>query len=106
MRKTSIITAAVIALTLATASAALADGPTCSDVLPIANHGQHVVGDYVAGVGHEALAWPPNGEVGGGPAALPGGPGPGFHFGEEIPPGASFCTGANSGVVYTNPSNP
>lgn len=70
--------------------------PTCSDVLPIATHGQHIVGDYVTGVGHDSLAWPPKGgvvgqAVGDAGAALPGGPGPGFHFPNGVPPGASFC---------------
>jgi len=74
---------------------ALAQNRTCSDVLGIATHGQHVVGDYVTGLGHEHLTWPPAGAVGaavkGGGAALPGGPGPGFHFPLGISPGASFC---------------
>ena len=75
-----------------TASAA----PTCSDIEPldIVVHGQHVVRDYVAGIGD--LDWPPSGGVvgenaGDGGAATPGGPGPGFHFQNGFPPGASFC---------------
>ena len=112
MRKVSIITAIVMALSVMTASVALAgpDGPTCFDVFgtgddEIANHAQHVIGDYVTGVLHENQAWPPNGAVGGGDgAALPGGPGPGFHFPNSAPPGASFCTDSNSGVTYTNPA--
>ncbi|MDX1619894.1 MAG: hypothetical protein R3320_02810 [Nitriliruptorales bacterium] len=85
---------------LATPTAAVA-APTCADTLPIANHGQHVVGDYVTGMGHDALEWPPAGQVGdatGGNrgAVLPGGPGPSFHFENGFAPGASFCTGSNS----------
>jgi hypothetical protein len=33
--------------------------PTCSGTLPIAVHGQHIIGDYVSGIGQVALAWPP-----------------------------------------------
>jgi hypothetical protein len=71
--------------------------PTCSDVLEIDNHGHHVVADYVMGTGHANEAWPPRGgvvgaEAGDEGAALPGGPGPAFHFANDIPPGASFCT--------------
>ena len=72
--------------------------PTCKDfdTHPVANHGQHVIGDYVvppAGTGHDDLGWPPAGEVGGnGGAILPGGPAAGGHFGVEgLAPGASFC---------------
>ncbi len=70
---------------------AMAQGePTCSDTLSIANHGQHIVGDYVTDDGHVALGWPPAGKVGGSPAFLPGGPGPAGHF-PGVKPGASFC---------------
>jgi hypothetical protein len=85
---------AAVALTATPASAAT---PTCSSTLGIAVHGQHVVGDYVTGIGHDALGWPPGGEVGsaisGSGAVTPGGPGPGFHFIQDPPvaPGASFC---------------
>lgn len=70
--------------------------PTCSGTLGIANHGQHVVGDYVAGTGHDELGWPPSGSdvggaIAGSGAAVPGGPGPGFHFPNGFAPGASFC---------------
>ena len=71
--------------------------PTCSDVegLDIEVHGQHVVRDYVVG-DHDFQAWPPSGEdvghaVAGNGSAVPGGPGPTFHFANDIPPGASFC---------------
>ena len=77
-------------------------GPTCSDVvgLSVEVHGQHVVRDYVLGPG-STLDWPPTGisdkvraERG---AALPGGPGPSFHFEHGVAPGASFCTDSRSG---------
>jgi hypothetical protein len=98
-----------LAAVLATVAAALSAGPaaahgepTCAGVLGsgIVVHGQHIVGDYVTGLGGifgSDLQWPPAGQVGAavkanGGAAIPGGPGPGFHF--TIPglaPGASFC---------------
>jgi hypothetical protein len=69
--------------------------PTCSTTLGIAVHGQHIVGDYVSGIGHVTLGWPPAGQVGdaiaGSGAVVPGGPGPGFHFPNGFAPGASFC---------------
>jgi len=82
--------------------AASADGPTCSDPslgLNIGNHGTHIVGDYVAGFGGIGTGLSPSdfaGLVGAatggnGGAAVPGGPGPGFHFPNSVPPGASFC---------------
>lgn len=82
--------ALVLGLGVAPASAA----PTCSDVgLGVEVHGHHVVRDYVVG---GALDWPPSGgavgaSVAGVGAALPGGPGPGFHFPNGVAPGASFC---------------
>jgi hypothetical protein len=83
-------------LTLARSERASAAGPTCSTTLGVAVHGQHVVGDYVTGVGRENLAWPPSGgivgeETGGDGVAIAGGPGPGFHFPNGFAPGASFC---------------
>ena len=76
-----------------TASAA---DPTCSGTLDVAVHGQHVVGDYVTGIGRDKIDWPPTGgvvgeEIGGKGVAIAGGPGPGFHFVEGFAPGASFC---------------
>jgi len=87
------ITLAAIAMMVAPAGAAR---PTCSGTLGIAVHGQHIVGDYVTGVGAGALGWPPSGgvvgqTVAGSGAAIPGGPGPGFHFPNGFAPGASFC---------------
>lgn len=91
--------AAALALLLVPGSASAA--PTCSATLGISNHGQHVVGDYVTGVGHEQMGWPPVGQVGAtvaanSGAAAPGGPGPGFHFVNGFAPGASFCNGSSS----------
>ena len=85
--------AAAIALSLGGSAQA---APTCSTTLGIAVHGQHIVGDYVTGVGSGTLGWPPAGGVvgdatGGSGAAVPGGPGPGFHFPNGFAPGASFC---------------
>jgi hypothetical protein len=105
MRKigTSLIGSGIAGLaTLAlTAAPAAAETPTCSSTLGIAVHGQHVVGDYVTGIGHDALGWPPEGgEVGsavaGSGATTAGGPGPGFYFLNEVPPGASFCVDSQS----------
>ena len=97
--------AIAMTLTVMSASVALATDPVCTAELGTATHGQHVVGDYVTGDGHEG-PWPPNGLVGSGEApadpgsgpvaALPGGGGPGFHFGAGVAPGASFCTDSNS----------
>jgi hypothetical protein len=76
--------------------------PTCSDALDIEVHGQHVIGDYVTGIGHEDLDWPPGDDGIGqtvaenGGVAVRGGPGPGFHFEHGVAPGASFCTDSQS----------
>ena len=78
------------------------DGPTCSTTLGITVHGQHIVGDYVTGLGHQELAWPPRGGVVGasvadsGGVVVRGGPGPGFHFPNDFAPGASFCNDSRS----------
>ena len=85
--------AAMVVLSATTSAAA----PTCSDstIIDVEVHGQHIIGDYLTGLGHKALEWPPAGQVGAaigsdGPAVV-GGPGPGFHFLRGIAPGASFC---------------
>lgn len=84
---------AVAALTAAPASAS----PTCADELGVAVHGQHIIGDYVSGLGRGTLGWPPSGGVVGaavsanGGVTVAGGPGPGFHFPNGVAPGASFC---------------
>lgn len=86
---------AAVTVVLVPAGVAQAHDPTCADfeALGVDVHGQHVVRDYVIGDG--ALEWPPAGAVGqaiqGQGAALPGGPGPGFHFPNGFAPGASFC---------------
>jgi len=88
-----------------------ADGPTCSANFGIATHGQHIIGDYVTGIGGIGgpLSWPPKkGVVGAankvnGGAAVPGGPGPGFHFSEGFAPGASFCVDSRSPGLHILP---
>jgi hypothetical protein len=82
-------------MAIAAAAPAFAHDPTCADfeALGIVVHGQHVVRDYVTG--GQLEGWPPAGGVGqaiaGEGAAVPGGPGPGFHFPNGFAPGASFC---------------
>lgn len=101
-RRTSIrgvVLAAAIAtlLTVSLVAQAAPTKATCSDVefLGITVHGHHVVRDYVVGGGE--MTWPPAGQVdASGGAAVPGGPGPGFHFPNEVAPGASFCTESKS----------
>lgn len=73
-------------------------GPTCSETLGIAVHGQHVIGDYITGIGRGEIDWPPSGgivgeAIAGEGASIHGGPGPGFHFQQDPPfaPGASLC---------------
>jgi len=88
--------AGILLAAIAIAAAPVGAQPTCSGTLGIAVHGQHIVGDYVSGVGAGTLGWPPSGGVVGGAnagrgAAIPGGPGPGFHFPNGFAPGASFC---------------
>ena len=98
---TSVLAACAAGLVAATVAApASAAGPTCSETLGIANHGEHIVADYVTGLGRDNVGWPLNGRVGadtgGEGAAVPGGPGPGFHFLNGVAPGASFCLDAAS----------
>ncbi len=96
LARLAILFSLLAALAAASAGSAAAD-PTCSGTLGIDVHGQHIVGDYVTGIGHTALDWPPSGGVvgdamqGGGGVAVAGGPGPGFHFPNGFAPGASFC---------------
>ena len=103
--KRMVLASAVVSLVIATSSGvagAAPDGPTCSGTLGIEVHGQHIVGDYVTGIGHTELDWPPSGGVVGqtvasnGGVAVAGGPGPGFHFPNGFAPGASFCNDSNS----------
>ena len=94
MPKYLLIVAVVAAAALGAAQSAVAD-PTCASTLGIANHGQHVVGDYVTGTGHDEFGWPANGKVGstiaGSGAAAPGAPGAKGHMPAGVAPGASFC---------------
>jgi hypothetical protein len=103
--KRMLLAIAVVSLVIATSSGlagASSEGPTCSDTLGIEVHGQHIVGDYVTGIGHTDLDWPPAGGVVGQTVAsndgvaIAGGPGPGFHFPNGFAPGASFCNDSNS----------
>lgn len=86
------VLAIAAALALAGSAVNASADPTCSSTLGIAVHGQHIVGDYIIGTG---VSWPPAGQVGdsiaGEGPAVPGGPGPGFHFLNGFAPGASFC---------------
>ena len=99
-----LVVAALVAGVLAALALPAAAQGTCSDVgfLGIEVHGQHVVRDYVIGGG--GSDWPPSGSVGsaigGQGAAVPGGPGPGFHFPNGVAPGASFCTDSQSPGVH------
>jgi len=89
-------------LTLAGVPGAGAGEPNCVEFFELnfgahlANHGQHIVGDYVTGIGHDG-DWPPAGQVGeaigGSGALLPGQSGIQKH---GVSPGASFCNGSNS----------
>ncbi len=106
--RATVIAAMVMALSLTTIGTASAHGEATCDGVFGEVHGYHVVADYVTGEGSEFLGgpgldWPPTEYNAAGGAALPGGPGPAFHFGLGVPPGASFCTGANSAVIYSNP---
>ena len=104
----------VLATAFAGGTASAHGDATCGGLGGIEVHGQHVIGDYVTGLGGigGGLDWPPAGEVGaaiqanGGGAAVPGGPGPGFHF--TIPglaPGASFCNEQAHPNGFTTPEH-
>ena len=101
MRRRILSLAIAGALAIGISAPVAAADPTCADLMGIANHGEHVLGLYVVG-GSLALGyWPPEGGmgqyIGGVGAALPGGPGPTFHFINGFQPGASFCVpGASS----------
>jgi hypothetical protein len=95
-RHISWLAAAAVGLFLVPSSV-FAHEPTCSE-LGLETHAQHIIGDYVTGLGGigGGMDWPPKGLVGdairGMGALIPGGPGPGFHFTiDGLPPGASFC---------------
>jgi len=93
LKKTGLTVASLLVLigAVSVSSTASAD-PTCSNI-GLVTHGQHIIANYVLGnpdLGD--VAWPPKGAVKAkGGAALPGGPGPAFHFVLGIAPGASFC---------------
>jgi hypothetical protein len=116
-RIVALTTLAILAAALGAGPAAAHDDPTCADAFGsgIVVHGQHIVGDYVTGLGGifgDGLQWPPAGQVGeavkaNGGAAMPGGPGPGFHFGiPGLPPGASFCNEQAHPNGFTTPPAP
>lgn len=91
MQRSMTAAIALVALTAGAAPALAQGGPTCSGIVGEV-HGHHVVADYVFGVGHDQMTWPPAGQDdASGGAVLPGGPGPGFHFPNGFAPGASFC---------------
>src|SRR6266542_3806780 len=76
-------------LLMGASNTASAADPTCSGTLDVAVHGQHIVGDYVTGIGRANIDWPPSGgvvgeAVAGQGAVIPGGPGLGFHFPEAF----------------------
>lgn len=102
-RRLLVVAVLLVGVLAALALPAAAHG-TCSDVgfLAVEVHGQHVVRDYV--IGNGGSDWPLAGSVGdaigGEGAALPGGPGPGFHFPNGVAPGASFCTDSRSPGVH------
>lgn len=103
VRRTSLPRRARVALTMPAVLAAVMlaptaanAGPTCSGTLDIANHGEHIVADYITGLGRETMEWSPSGGVvgealAGNGAAVPGAAGPGSHFVNGFAPGASFC---------------
>jgi hypothetical protein len=100
MRRFLLTAATTATLLLTVVASAAAHDATCSDSIGTEVHGQHVLGLYVVGGSLALDSWPPAGGVGqyiaGEGAALPGGPGPGFHFPNGFAPGASFCTDSNS----------
>ncbi|HEX6246609.1 MAG TPA: hypothetical protein VFZ64_01945 [Nocardioidaceae bacterium] len=99
LRATFAAAAFAVAIVTLTGSSASAHEPACAGYKGVANHGEHVITDYVLGAvvgGEELESWPPSGGIGDvvgdqGGAALPGGPGPAYHFEVGAPPGASFC---------------
>ena len=112
-RTTIALAAGALALALGGGNASAHDGATCSGLGGIEVHGQHVVGDYVTGLGGigGGLEWPFNGIVGdavreNGGAVKPGGPGPGFHFTiDGLAPGASFCNEQAHPNGFDTPDN-
>ena len=83
-----------LTLGLGTTGVGAAGSPTCSDVLDIAVHGEHVVADYVMGAGHDVVDWPPAGAVGAAVSGSDESPvrgGPRHEGLVGVGPGASFC---------------
>ena len=105
MRRLVLVAALGALVAMGAAGSVAAAGPTCSEEMGIAVHGQHIVGDYV--IGTSLSEWPPAGNVGaavaGRGAAVHGGPGPGFHFPEGFAPGASFCNGQSNSPGFHFP---
>lgn len=103
---TTVLATSALVVGSAGVATAAAHEPTCSPTLGITVHGQHIIGDYVTGIGHGELAWPPRGGAVGttvaanGGVVVRGGPGPGFHFPNDFAPGASFCTESRSPGVH------
>ena len=99
------IAGAAIALTglALSVSPASAGEPNCVEFFEtyfqadIANHGQHILGDYVTGIGHDG-DWPPAGQVGEVVGADHGAlmPGRSGILQHGASPGASFCNGSSS----------
>lgn len=95
------VTAALLGATANAGAQSTNPTPTCSETLDIDVHGEHIVGDYVTGIGHETLEWSPRGGIVGetvsdnGGVAIAGGAGRG-HIDAGIAPGASFCTDSQS----------
>lgn len=91
-----------VAVTVVAAGPVGAVEPNCVEFFDenfdsdIANHGQHIIGDYVMGTGHDG-EWPPAGQVGetiGGSGAVS--PGQSGILKHGASPGASFCNDSNS----------
>ena len=96
MRSSLLSLPAALAVVAAASPGVAGASPTCATTLGIANHGEHIVADYITGLGRDAVEWPLNGglvgeTIGGDGAAVPGAPGPGSHFVHGFAPGASFC---------------
>ncbi len=98
MRRTSIITAIVMALTLMTASVALADFPAgnhpsvnagCTEAGGALVHGEHITGGYVDPFVEDQ------------PAVGAAGQPAHFGVGDPFSPGASFCQGDNSAAFLS-----
>lgn len=99
--RTTLVPLATLGVLLLAPTAASAT-PTCTEQLGTATHGEHVLYDYIIGVGRDSdVPWPPSGGLVGeilsesGGALVPGAPGP-VHMSKGFAPGASFCTASSS----------